>query len=188
MNGQGVHKCTCFFEVGSSYTWKEGCTCFRRECSVLMQACYNLIWHQVEWVHIHAFWGDICCINDQRLHTQSMCFYTQRSPDLLLTQGRMGLNFSLVLSLHVCKRRKSIASIQKANVCTRRQKKLPTAFCDTRLLTGDDNLFCPSVFASLIQLEIHAHYAVLASTMCFWGRWDCSKGHNAVFFIRSWWM
>ena len=38
------------------------------------------------------------------------------------------------------------------------------------LLTGDDNLFCPSVFASLIQLEIHAHYAVLASKMCLWGR------------------
>ena len=38
------------------------------------------------------------------------------------------------------------------------------------LLTGDDNLFCPSVFASLIQPEIHAHYAVLASKMCLWGR------------------
>ena len=39
----------------------------------------------------------MCCISDKKLHTQSMCFYIQRRPDLLLTQSRMGLNFSLVL-------------------------------------------------------------------------------------------
>ena len=29
-----------------------------------LKACYNLIWHQVEWVHIHASSGDVCCMSD----------------------------------------------------------------------------------------------------------------------------
>jgi len=38
--------------------------CTHRAEVCTLKACYNLIWHQVEWVHIHALWGHVCFMSD----------------------------------------------------------------------------------------------------------------------------